>query len=297
MANASSLNTLYSLINGPNANRIGGFIYGAQVDDANRQLEATRQADASIALGNKQAEYSLASALSRSPETAAMFQPGREILAPDAYDMASSLMGNVPKMQDAEIASKQASAAYQLSAGKNMERLAAGGGGGTAAPRAVVDNSDKDQGRIVAQYNTAMNYITGQQTGLQKAASKQMLDVDAQLGPSRTAKDATKAGIQRKLDQEIADLNGQRSRIEQTFAPLIKKGMTAAPNGGTTGGGLAQPTAAPQASTTAAPQQSAERDLRLSQLKAALPKATPEQRTKMLGMAAQYGITPEDLAK
>jgi hypothetical protein len=205
-------------------------------------------------------------------------------------------MGNVPKMQDAEIASKQASAAYQLSAGKNMERLAAGGGGGTAAPRAVVDNSDKDQGRIVAQYNTAMNYITGQQTGLQKAASKQMLDVDAQLGTSPTAKATTKAGIQRKLEQEIADLNGQRSRIEQTFAPLIRKGMTAAPNGGTTGEGLVQPTAAPQPRTTTAPQ-SNERDLRLSQLKAALPKATPEQRTKMLGMAAQYGITPEDLAK
>jgi hypothetical protein len=68
--------------------------------------------------------------------------------------------------------------------------------------------------------------------------------------------------------------------------------------------GLVQPTAAPQAhaspassSSTSSSAPSAERDLRLSQLKAALPRATPEQRTKMLGMAAQYGITPEDLAR
>jgi hypothetical protein len=297
MANASSLNTLYSLINGPNADRIGGFIYNAQVDDAARQREATRQADASIALGNKQAEYSLASALSRSPETAAMFQPGREVLAPDMQDMAYSLAQNVPGMQTAELAGKKADTTYKLAAAGNMQRLASGGGGGTAAPKVVADATDKDQARIVAQYSTAMNSLTTRQADLEKFAAKQLTEIDAQLATSPSAKAAAKATVQRNLSQQIAGLNEERNRTTQLFTPLIKKGVPSPAGSAPTGEGLVPPTAAPQASTTAAPQPSAERDLRLSQLKAALPKATPEQRTKMLGMAAQYGITPEDLAK
>lgn len=295
MANASSLNTLYSLINGPNADRIGGFIYNAQTDDVARQREVSRIADANLALGNKQAEYSLASALSRSPETAAMFQPGREVLAPDMQDMAYELTQKVPTMLDAEVANKQASATYQLAASKNMERLASGGGGGSGGTaKAPVDNTTKEQGLIVGRYNTAMNNIASQETRILQALNTGIAKINENMMLSPAAKQKAIAELQGNTSKEVLRLKDERGRITQTFAPLITKGM------GTPDGQPApqspqsvQPTAAPQA---AAPQ-SSERDLRLSQLKAALPKATPEQRTKMLGMAAQYGITPEDLAK
>ena len=296
MANASSLNTLYSLINGPNADRIGGFIYNAQVDDAARQREATRQADANLALGNKQTEYSLASALSRAPETAAMFRPGREILAPDAYDMASSLMGNVPKMQDAEIANKQAGATYQLAASRNMERLAAGGGGSSTA-KAPVDNTTKDQARIVSQYNIAMNNISGQETRILQALSTGIEKVSGNAMLSSTAKQKAIADLQGNTSKEVTRLRDERERIKQTFAPLIIKGMGVSDGSpAPTGEGLVQPTAAPQAKAAAAPSND-ERTIRVQQAKQNYTRLAndPQGRAELLRRAASMGITEKDL--
>jgi len=281
MANASSLNTLYSLINGPNADRIGGFIYNAQVDDAARQREATRQADANIALGNKQAEYSLASALSRSPETAAMFQPGREVLAPDMQDMAYSLVQQVPEMQATKLAGDKADLNYKLALTDRARREPVGSGdkGITAYQQAQLEREDRrlDQSAASQTEQRALRILD---SGERQALGYDKLANDAALlNKAQSAIYAQRAQAIR--EKAAADAEGLYSRQRSSGKP--------AP----TSEGLVQPTAAPQA---AAPQ-SSERDLRLSQLKAALPKATPEQRTKMLGMAAQYGITPEDLAK
>ena len=299
MANASSLNTLYSLINGPNADRIGGFIYNAQVDDAARQREATRQADANLALGNKQTEYSLASALSRAPETAAMFRPGREILAPDAYDMASSLMGNVPKMQDAEIANKQAGATYQLAASRNMERLAAGGGGSSTA-KAPVDNTTKDQALIVGRYNTAMNNISSQQARLMVELNRGVKDTNGNAMLSPAAKLKAISELQRNVEQETARLEGERSRIKESFSPLFTKGMPT-PDGqaAPTGEGLVQPTAAPQARTSTAPAAApVDRSWHVERAKTALARVTdPARRAEIMATAAKNGVTEQDLAK
>jgi hypothetical protein len=296
MANASSLNTLYSLINGPNANRIGGFIYGAQVDDANRQLEDTRQADARIALGNKQAEYSLASALSRSPETAAMFQPGREVLAPDAYDMASSLMGNVPKMQDAEIASKQADINYKYALSDRARREPVGSGGGVG--KTPVDNTTKEQGLIVGRYNTAMNNISSQQARLMADLNRGVKDTNGNAMLSPAAKLKAIAELQRNVEQETVRLESERGRIKHTFGPLITKGMST-PDGQPTpsGEGLVQPTAAPQASTTTAPQ-SNDRTWHVERAKTALARVTdPARRAEIMATAAKNGVTEQDLAR
>lgn len=298
MANASSLNTLYSLINGPNADRIGGFIANAQVDDAARLREATRLADANLALGNKQTEYSLAAALSRSPETAAMFQPGREVLAPDAADMAYSLMDNVPKMQNAEIAGKQAAATYQLAAAKNMERLAAGGGSGSgSSTKAPVDTTTKDQGRIVSQYNTAMNNISGQETRILQALSDGIGKVNGNAMLSPTAKQKAIADLQGNTSKEVARLRDERERIKQTFAPLITKGMsTLDGSSAPTGEGLVQPAAAPQAKAPAAPSND-ERAIRVQQAKQHYARLAndPQGRAELLKRAASMGITEKDL--
>lgn len=295
MANASSLNTLYSLINGPNAGRIGGFIYNAQVDDAARQREATRQADASIALGNKQAEYSLASALSRSPETAAMFQPGREVLAPDMQDMAYNLTQQVPEMQSAELAGKKADTTYKLAAADNMKRLASGVGSGSGAAKAPVDNTTKEQGLIVGRYNTAMNNISSQQARLMADLNRGVKDVNGNVMLSPAAKLKAISELQRNVEQETARLEGERGRIKQTFGPLITKGMPT-PDGqpASTDEGLVQPTAAPQAKAPTAPQYKPATPEIIAAAKAAIPKKGADAVRQMF---QSMGHDPAELDK
>lgn len=281
MANASSLNTVYSLINGPNADRIGGFIYNAQTDDAARQREATRLADANLALGNKQTEYSLASALSRSPETAAMFQPGREVLAPDMQDMAYSLSQQLPEMQNIKLQGNKADINYKLALTDRARREPVGSSdkGITAYQQAQLEREDRRLDQTAAS-QTEQRALRILDSGERQALGYDKLANDAAL--LNKAQSAIYAQRAQAIREKAA------ADAESLYSRQRSNGKSAL-----TGEGLVQPTAAPQ---SAAPQ-SNERDLRLSQLKAALPKATPEQRAKMLGMAAQYGITPEDLAK
>jgi len=287
----SSLNTLYSLINGPNADRIGGFIYGAQVDDAARQREGIRLADANLALGNKQAEYSLAAALSRSPETAAMFQPGREVIAPDMQDMAYSLSQTVPEMQATDRKAKEADINYKYALTDRARREPIGGQdkGITAYQQAQLAMEERRLNQT-ADSQTEQRALRILESGERQALGYEKLaDGARMIDPKASMSYVQQAQAARA--RAAKDAEALYSRTGRSAAAPTDKG-------------LVQPTAAPQAhaspspsSSTSSSAPSAERDLRLSQLKAALPRATPEQRTKMLGMAAQYGITPEDLAR
>lgn len=285
MANTSSLNTLYSLINGPNADRIGGFIYNAQVDDAARQREATRQADASIALGNKQAEYSLASALSRSPETAAMFQPGREVLAPDMQDMAYNLAQQVPAMQGAELKSKQADYDYKLALTDRARREPVGSGGDkgiTAYQQAQLDREDRRLDQTAAS-QTEQRALRILDSGERQALGYDKLANDAALlNKAQSAIYAQRAQAIREKAASDAEALYSRQRSSGKPTP--------------TGESLVQPTAAPQAKAPATPSND-ERAIRVQQAKQHYMRLAndPQGRAELLKRAASMGITEKDL--
>ena len=290
MANASSLNTLYSLINGPNADRIGGFIYNAQVDDAARQREATRQADANLALGNKQAEYSLASALSRSPETAAMFRPGREILAPGTEDMAYSLMGNVPKMQDAELKSKQADYDYKLALTDRARREPIGSGGDkgiTAYQQRQIELDERklNQTDDIRAEDAARQIL---KNGEEIRAKYYNMAEQSRLVNPAAAKLLTQRG-EDAYEKSLADANARLARGQS------RSGTQAAPQSPQS----VQPTAAPQARTSTAPAAApVDRSWHVEHAKTALARVTdPARRAEIMATAAKNGVTERDLAK
>ena len=289
MANASSLNTLYSLINGPNADRIGGFIYNAQVDDAARQREATRQADANIALGNKQAEYSLTSALSRAPETAAMFRPGQEVLAPGAYDLANSLMQQLPAMQSADLAGKKAETNYKLAAADRARREPVGSDK-TITPyqqeliaieRRKLDQGEDDRTDRLAA--TIRAKAATDATNLMTLAKEYNVTNKPEAARSRAQAQA----VLDKAEQQVEQLYTRRSSGRNVVV------------GGSFGTGPVQPTAAPQAQAPTAPAAApVDRSWHVEHAKTALARVTdPARRAEIMATAAKNGVTEQDLAK
>lgn len=262
MANASSLNTLYSLINGPNADRIGGFIYGAQVDDANRQREATRQADANLALGNKQAEYSLTSALSRAPETAAMFQSGLGVLAPGAYDLANSLMQKLPAMQSADLAGKKAETDYKLAAADRARREPVGSDKSITPyqlellgiERRKLDQGEDDRTDRLAA--TIRAKAATDATDYMKLAKEYNLTNKPEAARSQ----AQAKAILEKAEQDVEQLYARRSSGRNAVV------------GGSFGAGPVQSTAAPQAAAPAAARYKPATPDVVAAAKAAIPK-------------------------
>jgi hypothetical protein len=283
MLGNSSLNTLYSLINGPNADRIGGFIANAQVDDANRQREGIRLADAKLALDDKQANYSLTAALSRAPETAAMFAAGRDMITPESYDMAAGLTQQLPNMQKAELAGKQVDRDYKLALTDRARREPVG--------------TDKSitpyQQRMLALDELRLNQSGDSQ--IEQRALRVLESGERQaLGYDKLANDS------RMLDKVAARDYAQRAQTIRDKAARDAESLYARPRGGAAAPsdkGLVQPTAAPQAGTTAAPQ-SNDRAWHVERAKTALARVTdPARRAEIMATAAKNGVTEQDLAK
>lgn len=282
MANASSLNTLYSLINGPNADRIGGFIANAQVDDAARLREAARLADANLALGNKQTEYSLAAALSRSPETAAMFQPGREVLAPDMQDMAYSLTQQLPKMQNTKLRGEEADINYKYALADRARREPVGSQdkGITAYQQAQLDREDRrlDQTAALQTEQRALRLLD---SGERQALGYDKLANDAALlNKAQSAIYAQRAQAIREKAAADAEALYSRQRSSGKTAP--------------TGEGLVQPTTAPQAKASAATQYKPATPDIIAAAKAAIPKKGAEAVRQMF---QSMGHDPAELDK
>lgn len=282
MANASSLNTLYSLINGPNADRIGGFIANAQVDDAARLREAARLADANLALGNKQTEYSLAAALSRSPETAAMFQPGREVLAPDMQDMAYSLTQQLPKMQNTKLRGEEADINYKYALADRARREPVGSQdkGITAYQQAQLDREDRRLDQTAAS-QTEQRALRLLDSGERQALGYDKLANDAAfLNKAQSAIYAQRAQAIREKAAADAEALYSRQRSSGKTAP--------------TGEGLVQPTTAPQAKASAATQYKPATPDIIAAAKAAIPKKGAEAVRQMF---QSMGHDPAELDK